>query len=371
VKLLALLHCWTGGIVGVLLAVIGLSGTMLVWEEYWISLPGAEDPLRGDPAAMGAAVDAAMAVDPALSRITFADERMGLHQAIYADGGGAYLTQGAEVVDRWDSLWGRPELWLFDLHHYLFLGENGKYVTGGLGLLLIAFAVTGLILWWRTRRTSRFRLWPARMTRSAIVRQHRDIGVIASPILLMSAFTGAMMCFPALSAALLSPWAGLAKEAPALPADLAAPSTDTDWRAAMVNAQAAFPEAAPRRLMLPAAPGAPLALRLRQDFEWTPNGRTYVWLDPATADVVATDDPATGDTAAAITEKFYPIHAGKVGGFLWHLVLTFSGLTLVLLGTLATWSFWFAGSPRPQARRVADAALRSRPSNARNAAELP
>jgi len=177
--------------------------------------------------------------------------------------------------------------------------------------------------------------------------------VVASPILLMTAFTGAMMCFPALSAALLSPWASPVEEAPALPTDLAAPGPDTNWRAVMVNAQAAFPGAAPRRLMLPAAPGAPLALRLRQDFEWTPNGRTYVWLDPATAEVMATDDPATGDTAAAITEKFYPIHAGKVGGFLWHLVLTFSGLTLVMLGTLATWSFWFAGRARPQPQRPA------------------
>ena len=39
-KLLALLHRWAGGIVGLLLAVIGLSGTVLVWEEYWIGLPG-------------------------------------------------------------------------------------------------------------------------------------------------------------------------------------------------------------------------------------------------------------------------------------------------------------------------------------------
>jgi uncharacterized iron-regulated membrane protein len=348
-KLLALVHRWTGGIVGLLLAVIGLSGAVLVWEEAWIGLPGAGDPLRADPAALGTAVAAALAGNPALSRITFADERMGLHQAIYADGGGAYVTQGGEIVDRWDSLWDRPELWLFDLHHYLFLGESGKYVTGALSLLLLAFAATGLILWWRTRRTFHLRLWPARLTRSAIVRQHRDLGVVASPLLVVSALTGAMMVFPGLSAALLSPWAGAAQPAPELPAELPAPGPRTDWRTVMLNAQAAFPEAAPRRLMLPAEPGAPLALRLRQDFEWTPNGRTYVWLDPATAEVIATDDPAAGDTAAKITEKFYPIHAGKVGGWLWRLLLTFSGLTLVLLGTLATWSFWFARPARPRA----------------------
>jgi uncharacterized iron-regulated membrane protein len=338
VQLLALLHRWAGGIVGLLLAVIGLSGTVLVWEGAWIALSGSGDPVVGDPAAMGAAVEAALAVDPALSRITFASEEIGLHQAI----------------DRWDSLWGRPELWLFDLHHYLFLGEPGKYLTGVLGLLLFAFTVTGLILWWRTRRTFRFRIWPARMTRSAIVRQHRDLGAVAAPLLLLASLTGTAMVFPVLSDTLLAPWA-TSVEAPVPPRASGPVSAATDWRAVMVNAQAAFPEAAPRRLMLPGEPGAPLALRLKQDFEWTPNGRTYVWLDPVTAQVLATDDPAAGDTASAFSEKYYPVHAGKVGGPLWRLMLTFAGLALVGLGTFATWSFWFAAPARPPLREAVPA----------------
>ena len=350
-KLLALLHRWTGGIVGLLLAVIALSGTVLVWEGAWVGLPGADDPVTNDPAALGASIGAALA-EPGLTRITFASEEIGLHQAIYADGAGAYFAQDGALVDRWETMWGRPELWLFDLHHYLFLGEAGKVLTGVLGLLLMAFTITGLILWWRTRATFRFRLWPARMTRPAIVRQHRDIGAVASPLLLLAAFTGTMMIFPAISTALVSPWAGPERAEPALPSDLAAYGPDTDWRAVMANAQAAFPGAHPRRLMLPAEPGAPLALRMKQPFEWTPNGRTYVWLDPGSAAVVATDDPATSDTASAIEEKYYPLHAGKVGGIAWRLALTFGGLSLVLLGTLATWSFWFL----PLARRQRPAA---------------
>src|SRR5690606_33379600 len=76
---LALLHRWAGGLAGLLLAVLGLSGTILLWEESWIELPGADDALRVDPAASGAAVEAALAIDPGLSRITFADHDMGLH----------------------------------------------------------------------------------------------------------------------------------------------------------------------------------------------------------------------------------------------------------------------------------------------------
>ena len=348
---LALLHRWAGGIFGLLLAIIGLSGTILVWEESWIGLPGADDPLRSDPASAGQSVAAAIAEDPKLSRMTFADDRMGLHQAIFADGGGAYLTQSGALVDRWDSLWGRPELWLFDLHHYLFGGDAGLWVTGSLGVLLLAFAVTGLILWWRTRKTFRFRLWPARMTRSAIVRHHRDLGAVASPLLILSALTGTFMVFPAASAALLSPLTD-AKTKPAPPAATGTVGPATDWVKVMRNAQAAFPEALPRRLTLPDRPGAPLVLRLKQEFEWTPNGRTYVYLDPASAQVLGIDDPASGDIAAAITEKYYPVHAAKVGGMLWRLILTFSGLTLVMLGALASWSFWFAKPARPESRPI-------------------
>lgn len=354
-KLLTVLHRWTGGIVGLLLAVIGLSGTVLVWEESWISLPGADDPLRGDAAGIGSAVARALAEDPSLSHVTFADERLGLHQAIYAHGGGAYLTQRGEIVDRWSSMWGRPELWLFDLHGDLFLGETGKYVTGALGLLLFAFAVTGLVLWWRARKTFTFRLWPARMTRSAIVRQHRDIGVVASPLLLLAALTGSLMIFKPLADTLLAPWADPTKAAPEPPIAIGNVSAATDWPALMANAQAAFPNAAPRRLMLPTERGMPVTLRMRQPFEWTPNGRTYVYLDGASGNMLAVEDPAASDTASKIAEKFYPLHAGKIGGGLWRLLLTFSGLTLVLLGTLATWSFWLSKTTKPKVRRHATA----------------
>ncbi len=344
-RLLSILHRWSGAFLGLFLAVIALSGTALLWEGSWIGLPGAHDAPDGDPVAIGRVVAAALERDSTLSRITFAGEEIGLHQAIYADGGGAYLTQSGAVVDSWQSVWGRPELWLFDLHHHLFLGETGEYATGVLGVFLLAFTITGLILWWRTRRTFRFRLWPARMTKSAIVRQHRDLGLVASPLLLVTAFTGTMMIFSGVSDALLSPWAARTPVA-ALPTGVAAPDGDTDWPAVIASAQRAFPGSAPRRLMMPKNPGDAVAIRMKQDFEWTPNGRSYVYLDPANAATLASIDPAAGDTAAKVTEKYYPVHAAKVGGVAWRLALTFGGLVLMLLGLLASYSFWFAGKKR-------------------------
>lgn len=347
-KLLTLLHRWTGGIVGLILAVLGLSGTALLWEEAWISLPGADVPATGSTAELARAVEVAASNGRELSRITFGDEGMALHLAIYEDGGGAYIDQAGRVIDSWGSVWGRPELWLFDLHHHLLIGHTGETISGVLGLLLLGFVITGAILWWRTRKSFAFRVWPKRMSRSAIIRQHRDIGVVASPLLLVTALTGSLMIFSSLSDALLAPWAG---EAGPEEAEYAVGSSaEPNFAALMTAGQAAFPEARPRRLQLPSEPGEPALLRLRQDFEWTPNGRSYAYLDPATGKLAGTEDPAQSDMRSAIQEKFYPVHSAKVGGLLWQLLLTFSGLTLVLLGTLASWSFWFRkgdGKPKP------------------------
>src|SRR3546814_873104 len=114
------------------------------------------------------------------------------------------------------------------------MDETGKYVTGILSLLLLAFSITGLILWWRTRRSFEFRLWPARMKKGAVIRQHRDTGAVASPLLILTSLTGSFMVFPAFSDALLSPWAQSAEVAPAKPKGTGQIGPATDWRAVMV-----------------------------------------------------------------------------------------------------------------------------------------
>lgn len=343
---LDLLHRWTGAIVGLLLAVMGVSGTLLVWEDAWIGVPGAEAPLRPD--ADPATAVAAAADRGALSYINFASEDFGLHQAIYADDSGAYLDQDGRIVAQWASQWERPELWLFDLHHYLFAGETGEIVVGGLGLLLVFFSVSGAVLWWRTRKTFQLRLLPPRMTRPAIVRHHRDIGIVSLPVLVLVAVTGALMVFKPLSQLVLAPL-GDASARLQVPAVAAPPAAQPDWHAVIAAGYQAFPGAVLRRVQLPKEPGKAATVRFRQPFEWTPNGRSYAYVDLASSTVVGRVDPAAGDAAQSVQEKLYPLHAGKVGGPVWKLALTAAGLALVMLGTFASWSFWFR-RPKPRVR---------------------
>jgi uncharacterized iron-regulated membrane protein len=343
-KLLSAIHRWAGGFLGLLLALLGLTGAILVWEGSWVALPGASDPLAEDVGAIASISDAAAAQGD-LSRITFASDEIGLHLIVYADGSGAYARQTGEIVDSWSSMWGRPELWIFDLHHYLFAGPAGQTITGLAGIAGLLFVITGVILWWRSRRAFAPRLWPQRMAPGPIVRHHRDLGLIVAPVLTLSLVTGVLMNFQAVESALFGE--------PAPPRQVegkVAPAADP-VRAALFRSKWLFPDAALRRLSLPAAPGEPIVVRMKQQFEWTPNGRTTLSFDSATGALLSVSDPAANGTGASLREKVYPVHSAKVGGLAMRLAMTVSGLSLALLGGLATWSFWFRRAAGRSARR--------------------
>ena len=343
-KTLDLVHRWTGGLIGLLLALLGLTGALLVHKDAWVSLPHAHDAQITGTGQVAAAVERIMA-DPAQrpAGVIFASETFGLHRLSYKGGAGAYVDQAGNVVTRWQSQWERPELWMFDFHHHLFAGDSGEVVIGIAGLCGLFFVISGSILWWRTRRTFVFRLWPRRMTRSAIGRQHRDLGIVVAPLLLLSLYTGVTMVFRPAAALVLGP------SAPALidrslkpPRPTGARLADRlDWGAMVRTARARFPDAELRGLSLPRKDSGLITLRMKQPGEWLPNGRTVFYFAADTGRFVDARDALALPAQVRGYNLLYPLHAAEVGGLAYRLVMTISGLALTLLGSLAVWSFWF------------------------------
>lgn len=351
-RTLSLLHRWAGGLIGVLLALIGLTGTILLWEGNWIGVPGAHDPLAENVPAIARMVEAA-ADSGRVIRITFAGDEIGLHQFAYRGGGGAYLKQDGTVAAQWADQWARLELWLFDLHHHLLSGETGEIITGIAGLAGLLFVISGSILWWRTRRAFALKLLPRRIEPGAILRHHRDIGIVAAPLLLLSMTTGVLMVFGGVATALIGPDAAAPVElATRVPAGRAAES-------AILQSKARYPDALLRRVTFPRAAGQPISVRMRQPFEWTPNGRTQLTFDAATGRLLTVQDPAIAGASASIREKFYPLHTAKVGGLAMKLLMSLSGLALTLLGSLAVYGFWLRKARQSRRRPVGLAAART------------
>ena len=344
-KALDLLHRWLGGLIGLVLAVLGFSGALLVHKDAWVLLPHASDAQVQETAVIAATVERIMADEVARPEMmTFAGPGFGLNRLRFADGSGAYTDQAGNLVTRWSSQWERPELWLFDLHHHLFAGDTGETVIGIAAVAGLFFVVSGIILWTRTRKTFEFRLLPKRLSRPAVLRHHRDLGVVAAPLLILALLTGAILVFRPMSALILGPAAPMrideSLKAPPYPhVPLAATH---DWRAIIEAARAQFPDAEIRSLSLPRQGSGLITLRMKRPEEWLPNGRTTLWFAADDDRLVKARDGSRLPSVVKIYNMLYPLHAAKVGGLGYRLVMTFSGLALGLLGALTAWSFWFA-----------------------------
>lgn len=356
-KLLDTLHRWTGGLLGLVLALLGLSGTILLYDYLWIGFPGTGDPLRSDLSTVAATTEKLMAM-PGAQGIIYADERFGLHQLRFGKDAGGYASQSGDLVTRWASQWERPELWIFDFHHHLFAGDSGEWVIGIAGLAGLFFVISGAILWWRTRKTFQLRLWPKRMSRPSIVMHHRDLGIIAAPLLLISIATGTMMIFRPFAMVMIAPFGSPAEAAKAIEPPKYKGGLLTgkpNYPAMLAEARRRFPDAEFRILSLPRKPGDPISLRMRQQAEWLPNGRSTLWFDAANGELLGTRDALAMPSGAQAFNMAFPIHASKVGGWTWRILLTLSGLAMTMLGSFAVWTFWFR-RPKP-AKRPAPRAL--------------
>lgn len=355
-KTLRLLHRWTGGLIGLLLALLGFTGALLVHEDAFLraTVPHAADAQRQDTATLAAMASKIFAEKDRPRSILLASERMGLNRLTYKEERAAYADQDGNVVQAWTSNWARPELWLFDFHHHLFNGDTGEVVGGIAGLAGLGFVITGLILWWPTRRMFHIRLWPRMMKRAAIVHHHRDLGVLIAPLLILSLTTGAAMNLKWFSQALRAPFtppAVMEKASAAPKIKGGKPAKDLDWSQVIGTAQARFPGAEVRTIGLPQKKDGLIAIRLRQQKEWLPNGRSMAWFDPATGKMVASRDALAMPLGSRIANLDYPLHAAKVGGLAYRLVMTISGLTLTLLGTLAVVTFWGNPTGAPKRRK--------------------
>ena len=348
-----LTHRWLGGLIGLLLALIGLSGAVLVHRDAWTIVPHKADVVVRDADRIAVATARIMtAPGPRLQAITFASPGFGVDRLAYRGAAGAYANQSGDILVRWDSLWSRPELWLADFHKHLFAEDGGETVVGLAGLTGLVFVVTGTILWWRTRRTFAFRLLPKRMSRSAIVRHHRDFGIVMMPLLLLSFVTGAVLVFRPLSSFLLGPGAtaAIVRAGTAPESAPAALHYRLDWGGMIRKAHARFPDAGFRSLSLPRKSGGPIVLRMKQPWEWLPNGRTTLWFAADDGRLIAARDAAAAPAQVQAYNLLYPLHAAKVGGLAFRLVMTASGLALCLLGSLTVWTFWFRRKPPPPLR---------------------
>jgi uncharacterized iron-regulated membrane protein len=343
-NLLRTLHAWTGAFVSLLLIVTGLTGTLLVFKTDFIraSFPEARAAVAETPQVLGAAANAAQARHgPHLQRMEFAGPDLGVHQ-LTLHGGYEYDAADGRPVAEWRGE-GRPETFVYDLHHFLLAGDNGMKVVGFGGLIAALLGLTGLIVWAPTIAAWRPRLWPRSAQRRDLIATHRNIGALFVLPILIFCLTGAGLIFFKTTQSLFAKaFPGQVEEEFFPPAY----EGTTDWVKALAAAQTAVPNGRLRMAIFPRGAGDAAIVRMKTPDQWTPYGNTEVLIDPRSNTVMGVR--STGPKWMRLYNGLYPLHTAKVGGWAYRALTALSGLALAGLGVLGLWSFLIKPRRKPR-----------------------
>jgi uncharacterized iron-regulated membrane protein len=345
-RIVRLIHAWSGALLCLVLTVLGLSGSLLVFKADYVraTIPQARTILPTDPNSLARAITAIERTHGSdkLVYVNLGGQERGVHLAVLKDDTSTFADSQGRTILTWDKN-GRLEDWVFDLHRHLLAGDTGELIAGLCALCAIGLCVTGFIVWLPTLRVFNLRVWPKSLARRDLIGSHRNLGAIMALPVTFLALTGATFAFPD-----QTKWT-LAHILPS--GELATPPNvtvqtsrvPTNWSLALSAAQQRFPDATLRLVIWPKKPTDPIAIRLRQPSEWNPNGRSLVWIDPATSQMIGSLDALALQPAQATYNVIYPLHAAKMGtgliGRFVDILTAMTGLSLALLGIIGTFSF--------------------------------
>jgi uncharacterized iron-regulated membrane protein len=323
-------HAWTGFLVSILIAAMALSGSVLLFKDDLrrLGLSSPAVPATVDPRQLGAIANAAQqAFGGQLRFVRFASEDLGIHEVALKEGG-AYLNGDGRIVERWSGR--RPLDWLVEFHHRLMLDKTGANLLGVVGIVALALTLSGLVLWWPTRRKFRPNPVPARNHRSALIASHRDLGALLAPILVLSFVTAIPMGLSQLS----QPMFGFSRAPPKVDA-VAAPTID--WTRVMPAVTQALPDAVPRQVTFPNG-GKAASVRLRRPDEWHRQGFSIAYVSPEGAIMRVIDAQGEGAGARAYA-RLFPLHTGQAPWAPLRFLLLAGGLGLALIALLGAEAF--------------------------------
>jgi len=326
-------HLWIGVALVLVLAPLGVTGSLLVYDDQIDAVLHPQRHAVSGPAVLppGAYVEAAREAFGARAR----PAQLRLPQGPQ---GGPVTVQGGQLTAWLDPVTGRVldvgaprhELrgWVHQLHGNLFMAQAGRRLVGWLGLFMLVSCVSGLIIWWPRGAFLRGLAW--RRSPTAWSNLHHLAGFwVCVPLALLS-FTGAAIAFPEAVRALSGAPAPVQNPRPG-DAVLAAPRLSVDAAVAAALAQAGSGQV--QQVVLP-APGKRPAWRVQLRGA---QGALQVRVDDATGKAEAKPAPPQGRGGGdPLMRLMRQVHDGGDTGPLWQAIIAAAGLAPALLGVTGT-----------------------------------
>lgn len=338
-------HLWLGLGVGLLFALLGLTGSALVFYEAIdaalhpsVRLAPAPAPSWDSPVWDRAlATGRARWHDPGGKWTFEVTDAGGPIPARYypapghhADRAMVWFSPDGRRIVRSEAWGGYLMSWLYQLHMQLLAGEIGHQVVGWSGVAMLLLLVSGVLAWWPRgswRKALAFKREAAPLRRLRDL--HKLSGLWSLVLLFVLVATGVLLALPGVTQALLSP------------AAVPAPQSKDDGRrpigivAAFAAARRALPDGRIVFVDMPSARDA--AIRVRLQVPGDPHRRfpgSYVFVDQFSGGVLAIHDVRRAGMGTTVASWVRTLHDGTVGGMATRVLAVLAGFApAFLVGT--------------------------------------
>lgn len=272
--------------------------------------------------------------------VKFPRDGMNAYHAYLADGSEAFIDPRTNAVVarfRWNE---SVPAFLFDLHAHLMMGATGEVLNGLAAVGLVFLGLSGLVLWVPRRAAFTLRRpLPRRWSSGEMLRSHSASGVLLLVPVIVFAGTGAALVFYEQASVVMT---GVFDAAPAAEPSAVVPRQDAEhrpWAEILAAVNGSLPEAGPRMYYPGTGNNAVLTFRKSLPGELHPNGRSYVLVDPYSAQVVQAIDARAQGAGTRAMHAVYPVHGAFVARVVLIPLAAAAALGLAWLAIGGTWSY--------------------------------
>jgi uncharacterized iron-regulated membrane protein len=355
-----MLHRYLGLAVGLIAAIIGLTGSFLVFEpemeNFWVTFKFGHVNPQGQP----------LAIDTIFNTINAAiANQAGLKI------GSIILPENPSSpyhVRLWDSADKLTQMFInpytgevmgllkqdnnilrfaLHLHYELLAGKPGQITAGIVGLVLFILSVTGIILWpgWRKLITGFKIKWDAHPKRLNFD-IHKVIGIVVAVFFALTGFTGFCWNFydqsvPIIHALTLTP------KRPEVASQPISGKSPMALSQILEKSAAAMPNAKTTSIRVANTPEAAITVAKKQADDSSTYGLSEVSLDQYTGKVLQIVDSRALPLGERILNAFEPLHYGTFWGIYSRILYIIVGLAPTILFVTGLVMWWYRRRIKP------------------------
>jgi uncharacterized iron-regulated membrane protein len=382
------LHRWLGLFIGAWFALVGLSGSILVFEDEidaYLNPQLLSDARSGPPLPPHAMPERVADAFPLAQterirpprkpgevyRITI---RVAPHlrsgspraEAMFSAVSGELLgVREADTIGITRPYWMRT---LYEFHRNVLLGNFGSNIVGLAGLLLMTATLSGFTVAWPRKRSGWRRLIGVKL-RAGLTRilfdVHRSSGVILFVLLMLATITGSTLVYVNYARDIVSVFSPVAPF-PVIPWRETRVEQWPSFERVAADIRSAYPRHDMVEIHLPSKPTAGYLFYLKREGDVHRLGDTIVWVHPGSGEILFERSARNRSRGESVMHWLFPLHSGTAFGSAGKIAMCITGLAMLLMFPTGLW-VWL------RKRRVEqfEATRRTRLRHARAAAAEP